>query len=101
MVTKLQKVGSPVIGSDGTYHVVWTYDNKVWFNSSRDNGKTWLKEERNIANQPGGWAFDIPGIGRANGMPVIVCDHSKGPNHGTLHISWSDQRNGENDKMSG
>ena len=87
----------PVIGSDGTYHVVWTYDNKIWFNSSRDEGKTWLKEEKSIADQPGGWSFEIPGIGRANGMPVMVCDHSKGPNKGTLYVSWSDQRHGVDD----
>ena len=41
--------------------------------------------------------MDIPGIGRSNGMPVLVCDTSDGPNSGTLYIAWADQRNGAED----
>jgi hypothetical protein len=36
----------PVIGSDGTYHVVWTYDNKIWFNSSRDEWQNMAKRRK-------------------------------------------------------
>ena len=53
-----------------------------------------MQEDRVIAEQPGGWAFDIPGITRCNGMPVIKTDYSNGPHRGSLYVSWSDQRNG-------
>ena len=61
-----------------------------------DGGKTW-GDDRVIGKQPGGWAFDVSGIGRCNGFPVMVCDYSKGPKRGRLYVSWSDQRNGTND----
>ena len=50
-----------------------------------------------VTDQPGGWSFDIPGITRCNGMPVLVCDLSNGPHRGTLYLNWSDQRNGTGD----
>lgn len=87
----------PAIGVDGTYYVTWSYDDKIFLDYSFDQGKTWQTGDIVIANQPGGWAFDIEGIGRANGMPVMAVDHSKGKNRGTMYISWSDQRNGESD----
>lgn len=43
------------------------------------------------------WSFDIPGIGRANGMPITVCDRSGGTFGGTIYVNWSDQRRGEED----
>ena len=46
---------------------------------------------------PTGWDYEIPGITRANGLPITVCDLSDGPNKGTIYINWSDQRNGSND----
>lgn len=87
----------PAIGRDGTYFMVWSYDSKIYLDMSKDKGVTWLKNDMVVADQPGGWSMDIPGIGRSNGMPVMVCDHSKGKNKGNLYISWSDQKNGPND----
>lgn len=84
----------PVAGVDGSYYVVWAYNEKIYLDVSTDGGKTWLQEDRVIAEQPGGWAFDIPGITRCNGMPVIKTDYSNGPHRGSLYVSWSDQRNG-------
>ena len=46
---------------------------------------------------PGGWDIDIPGIGRANGMPVTRVDLSEGPNKGSIYINWCDQRFGKED----
>ncbi|MBK8701896.1 MAG: exo-alpha-sialidase [Saprospiraceae bacterium] len=87
----------PAVGTDGTYYIVWSVDEKIYLDISHDKGKTWLTEDRLIATQPGGWAFDIPGISRSNGMPVIKVDHSKGHHRGTIYVSWSDQRNGKDD----
>lgn len=87
----------PAIGIDGTYYVVWGYNNRLFFDKSKDKGRTWLINDKIVADQPGGWAINIPGIGRCNGMPVIKCDHSQSKNRGNLYISWADQRSGEGD----
>jgi hypothetical protein len=87
----------PAVGIDGTYYVVWAYKDKIYLDQSKDRGKTWLKNDQAIANQPGGWTFDIPGISRCNGMPVIKVDHSNGKNRGNIYISWADQSAGKDD----
>lgn len=87
----------PAFGPNGEIYVAWAWNNKIWFDRSTDGGRTWLEKDIEAAQQPGGWAFDIPGITRCNGMPVLVCDLSNGPNRGTLYLNWADQRNGEND----
>jgi hypothetical protein len=48
-----------------------------------------------VTAQPGGWAFNIPGISRCNGLPVTACDVSSSPYRGNVYVLWSDQRNGE------
>jgi hypothetical protein len=87
----------PVVGIDGTYYIVWSYNEKIYLDRSMDKGKTWQANDQAIADQPGGWSFDIPGISRCNGMPVIRVDHSKGKHHGNIYVSWADQRNGTYD----
>lgn len=87
----------PAAGPDGEVYVAWAWNNKIWFDRSLDGGKTWLETDIQVAGQPGGWAIDIPGLQRCNGMPVLVCDLSDGPNRGTLYVNWADQRNGAND----
>jgi hypothetical protein len=84
----------PCIGIDGAYYIAWSYADKIYLDISKDKGKTWLNTDIEVAEQPGGWTFDVPGVGRVNGMPVIKADHSLGPNRGTLYINFSDQRNG-------
>ena len=87
----------PAFGPNGEIYVAWAWDNRIWLDRSTDGGRTWLEKDIEAAKQPGGWAFDIPGITRCNGMPVLVCDLSNGPNRGTLYLNWADQRNGEAD----
>lgn len=87
----------PAFGPNGEVYVAWAWNNRIWFDRSLDGGKTWLANDIRIADQPGGWSFDIPGITRCNGMPVLVCDLSNGPNRGALYVNWADQRNGEKD----
>lgn len=87
----------PAFGPNGEIYVAWSWNNKIWFDRSDDGGKTWLAKDILVSEQPGGWSFDIPGITRCNGMPVLVCDLSNGPNRGTLYVNWADQRNGDND----
>ncbi len=87
----------PAFGPNGEIYVAWAWGNKIWLDKSIDGGKTWLDKDIFVTDQPGGWSFDIPGITRCNGMPVLVCDLSNGPNRGALYINWSDQRKGEDD----
>ncbi len=87
----------PAAGPNGEVYVAWAWNNKIWFDRSSDGGKTWLDQDIVVADQPGGWAMDIPGIQRCNGMPVLVCDLSDGPNRGTLYVNWADQRHGAGD----
>ncbi len=87
----------PAMDHDGNLYVAWSYDQKIWFNHSSSAGGRWLSSEKQIADQPGGWAFDIPGINRCNGLPVTKVDLSSGPHSGTVYVNWTDQRNGEED----
>ena len=84
----------PVIDKNGNIYVAWAYNEKIYFDKSTDGGKTWLDKDIIIANQPGGWEYDIPGVYRTNGMPVLNIDHSDGKYGGTLYVNWSDQRKG-------
>lgn len=87
----------PTVGPNGEVYVSWSYDNKIWFDKSTDGGKTWMAEDIEVSEQIGGWAFDIPGLQRANGMPITSADVSNGPNRGNIYINWCDQRNGDDD----
>lgn len=87
----------PAVGPDGQLYVTWSYGNKIYLDRSFDKGKTWLRRDIEVTNQPGGWTLDIPGLNRANGMPVLICDNSLSQYRGSLYLNWSDQRNGAND----
>ena len=87
----------PAVGPNGEIYVSWAGPNGLVFNKSLDQGETWLAEEIAIDPMPTGWDYGIPGISRANGLPITKCDISGGPNTGTIYVNWSDQRNGVND----
>jgi hypothetical protein len=87
----------PTYGPNGELYVAWSGPKGLVFQKSMDQGKTWMKEEKIIAPHPGGWTFDVPGIQRCNGLPILICDQSNGPNKGTLYLNWADQRNGTDD----
>jgi hypothetical protein len=86
----------PVWINEHTLAVSWAFDRSIWFNISTDRGATWGAEDRAIADIIGGWDHEIPGIGRANGMPVTAIDNS--PRYpGRIYVNWADQRNGADD----
>lgn len=61
----------PVADPRGGVAVVWSYNDTVWMNRSDDDGAlTWRPMDQPIAYQRGGWAHEIPALGRANGMPI-------------------------------
>lgn len=86
----------PAVGPNGEIYVAWSYNEKIFFDRSDDDGLTWGKDKI-IANQPEGWTIDIPGIPRCNGMPITEVDLSQGPYRGNIYVNWGDQRNGTDD----
>lgn len=87
----------PATGPDGEIYVAWALNETMYFDRSFDGGKTFLPHDIKAAEIKGGWNQDIPGIMRANGMPVLLCDNSTGERRGRLYLVWSDTRNGETD----
>ena len=85
----------PAVGPNGEIYVSWSGPKGIRFNRSKDAGVTWLEEEVLVADQPGGWATDVPGMYRCNGLPITTCDISGGAQNGRIYVNWTDQRNGE------
>ncbi len=87
----------PAVGPNGEIYVSWAGPLGLVFDKSLDQGETWLDDDIFVTDIPDGWAYEIPGIYRCNGLPVTVCDLSNGEFHGNIYINWSDQRNGIDD----
>lgn len=82
----------PAVGPDGQIYVSWAGPAGLVFDRSLDGGETWLDQDIFISDIPGGWDYGVPGIYRANGLPVTCCDLSEGPNRGTIYVNWTDER---------
>ncbi len=87
----------PGFGPSNEIYVCWAYDQKLWFDKSTNGGNSWLSADKALVDQPGGWSLDVPGVGRANGMPVVATDLSQGKYRGSIYICWADLKNGEKD----
>lgn len=88
----------PAVGANGEVYVSWAGPEGLVFDRSMDEGETWLDEDIFVSDIPGpGWAYNIPGVSRSNGLPITCCDLSGGSYHGDVYINWSDQRNGADD----
>jgi hypothetical protein len=87
----------PALGPAGEIYVSWTGPLGLVFTRSLDEGETWPDTNIFVSDIPGGWDFNIPGISRANGLPITCCDISQSPYRGNIYINWSDQRNGPTD----
>jgi len=87
----------PCTGPNGEIYVSWSGPLGIVMDKSTDGGSTWLTEDKFVTSQPTGWDYGVPGIYRANGLPVTACDISNGPHRGNVYVNWSDQRNGAAD----
>lgn len=87
----------PAVGPEGEIYVAWALDENIWFDRSLDGGQTWMDSDIKVADQPGGWTVNVPGLNRSNGMPVTAADVSGGPHNGNVYVCWADTRNGEDD----
>ncbi len=83
----------PAVGPNGEVYTVWAGPLGLMFDRSTDGGVTWGSDIF-VADQPGGWDYAIPGIYRANGLPITACDVSNSSTRGNIYVNWSDQRNG-------
>ncbi len=86
----------PAVGPDGNIYVAWSNAGYLYFDKITPEGKH-LEEDIVIDEQVGGWDIQVPGLMRANGMPVTICDLSDGPHRGSLYVSWVDDREGNYD----
>lgn len=87
----------PVINADGRVFVAWASMGYIVFDRSYDGGNRWLNNDLAIAHQYGGWNMTIPGLKRANGLPVLGIDNSPSRYGGSLYICYADQKNGAED----
>jgi len=87
----------PAAGLNNEVYVAWAHQENIYFNKSLDGGITWMPKSKVAMEIPGGWNQEIPGVYRANGMPILLSDLSNGPNRGNLYLCWSDERNGDVD----
>lgn len=85
----------PCADNSGNIFIAWAGPDGIYFDKSIDGGFS-FGTDAIISDMPGGWAFDIPGIYRCNGMPFTVCDNSDSEHSGNIYVMWSDQRNGTN-----
>ncbi len=83
-------------GPDGEVYVVWAGPKGIVMNESFDGGKT-FGEDKVIGWIYHGWDLTVPGIDRANGMPVTKVDISNSPYRGTIYVNWVDNRFGDPD----
>ena len=83
----------PCVGNNGDIYIAWSGPDGIYFDKSTDGGQT-FGQDKIISDMPGGWAIDVPGIYRCNGMPFTVCDNSDSEFSGNIYVMWSDQRNG-------
>jgi len=86
----------PTVGPNGEVYLSWSGPEGIMFDKSLDAGVT-FGVDIPVTQQPGGWAFDIPGINRCNGMPITGCDISGSPYNGNIYINWSHQARNEED----
>jgi len=82
----------PAVGPNGEIYTAWAGPAGLVFDRSLDGGITWLDHDIFVSDVPGGWDYSVPGIYRANGLPVTCCDLSSGPNRGNIYINWTDER---------
>ena len=83
----------PCVGPNGEVYVSWAGPLGLMFDKSTNSGLTWGTDIF-ASTIPGGWDYSIPGISRANGLPVTACDTSHTSYRGNIYINWTDQRNG-------
>ena len=84
------------VSPNGEVYVIWAGPKGLVMTESKDGGET-FGANKVIGWIYHGWDKSVPGIGRANGMPVTKVDISSSPYRGTIYVNWIDDRNGDPD----
>jgi hypothetical protein len=85
------------VDMDGRVFAAWSSKGTLYFDRSFDGGANWLGNDIVLGKQVGGWALNVPGMGRTNGKPMTMMDNGTGPYHNLIYVMWADQLNGEKD----
>lgn len=85
----------PGVGPNGEVYIVWAGPKSLFFTQSSDLGHTFGKNS--VIIDCAGWDFSVAGIGRADGLPSIGADITKGKDRGTIYVCFGDARNGDPD----
>ena len=64
------------VGNQGEIYMAWAGNEKIYFDQSFDNGKTWGTDHI-IAQTPKGWDLTLPDFYRTNGMPFLAIDKNQ------------------------
>jgi hypothetical protein len=86
----------PCVSPEGDVYIAWSGPRGIEFDRSTDGGLTFGKDKF-VTEQVKGWAYDIPGLYRSNGLPFTACDVSNSRYKGTIYINFSDERYGDHD----
>ncbi|MFH0736706.1 MAG: T9SS type A sorting domain-containing protein [bacterium] len=88
----------PAVGPNNDVYVTWMSPYGLMVDISHNNGLIWLNTDINVTPSRVSWlTFNIPGVQRSPGFPIINCDLSTSPYHGNIYICWADQRNASYD----
>lgn len=85
----------PGVGPNGEVYVVWAGPKGLFFTKSTDAGVNFGKNK--VITDCAGWDFPIAGIGRADGLPSIGVDITKGKDRGSVYVCFADARNSDPD----
>jgi hypothetical protein len=87
----------PAVGVKGEVHVVWAGPKGLVLTTSTDGGARFGKNQ--VITETAGWNFPVKGLDddRANGLPSMAVDLSKGKDRGSIYVAWGDRRNGDPD----
>lgn len=87
----------PAIGPNNDVYVTWMSRDGLMFDKSTDGGLKWLSKDIQVTPNRINWlSFNISGVQRTPGFPVINCDLSESKYKGNIYICWSDHSLGTN-----
>lgn len=90
------RASMPIWGADGKVFVTWAGKGSMYYDRSYD-GEMWVSTDLVIQEQIGGWTLNIPGFGKVYNPLSSSVDNSASRVAGTLFLTYSDQKSGEND----
>jgi len=86
----------PMIAFDGKVFITWANQGAMFYDRSYD-GEMWISTDLAIKEQAGGWTLPVTGFGKVANTPSFAGDNSPSRMRGTLFLTYSDLKAGEND----